>query len=243
MDHEQRMKELRARGGAGAITMFKEELARQGLRRGMVKVADLCAWDKSELWNYNFPEMLIPECEFVQAELLFELVATKGTADWRLQSLTKSTDPIESRWALRKLDFQRLFYEKVKAGKLQLFDDMTYKPLSPQLSAKDLDRLSAWISDDEGDDTPSGSSKGETKSLEADGEMAGLRPPLQQRFQEEEIVRVLIKGGYDPKAIPRRAAGKPGAKKFARDRLKFPTRVFDKAWERLRADGEIQDTP
>jgi hypothetical protein len=85
MDHGQRMNELRARSSTGPITMFNEERARHGLRRSMVRVADLCAWDESELWGYEFPKILNNDCEFIQAELLFVLVPRYlDSKDWRL---------------------------------------------------------------------------------------------------------------------------------------------------------------
>ncbi|MEI7956870.1 MAG: hypothetical protein WCJ66_17025 [Verrucomicrobiota bacterium] len=71
--------------------------------------------------------------------------------------------------------------------------------------------------------------------------VASKRPLQQQLFQEQEIVRVLRAAGYDPQALPNRAAGKPGAKADARGRLKFTKSVFDKAWERLRDSKEIKD--
>lgn len=72
---------------------------------------------------------------------------------------------------------------------------------------------------------------------------ASKRPLQQQLFQEQEIVRALREAGYDPQALPSRAAGKPGAKADARGRLKLTPSVFKKAWERLRQSGEIKDAP
>ena len=71
--------------------------------------------------------------------------------------------------------------------------------------------------------------------------VANKRPLQRQLFQEQEILRVLRDAGYDPQALPNRAAGKPGAKADARGRLKFTRSVFDKAWERLRESKEIKD--
>ncbi|MBL8393832.1 MAG: hypothetical protein JNK99_03645, partial [Candidatus Accumulibacter sp.] len=52
------------------------------------------------------------------------------------------------------------------------------------------------------------------------------RPLLQQLFQEEEILRVLRKLGYDPRQLPKPAPGCRGPKAACRNALKFPTKVF-----------------
>jgi hypothetical protein len=67
------------------------------------------------------------------------------------------------------------------------------------------------------------------------------RPMLQQAHQEAEILRVLSELGCNPKALPRNVPGKRGVKADARGRLSFSTGVFDKAWDRLRAAGDIAD--
>lgn len=69
------------------------------------------------------------------------------------------------------------------------------------------------------------------------------QPPKTQRWQEDEILRVLRGLGYDPKALPRNPPGSPGAKAQARAQLTFTSKVFDKAWERLRQFGDIADAP
>jgi hypothetical protein len=65
------------------------------------------------------------------------------------------------------------------------------------------------------------------------------RPPLQQAFQESEILRVIGELGYDAKALPKDIPGNPGVKSEVRSKLTFTKTVFDKAWERLSANGEI----
>lgn len=61
-----------------------------------------------------------------------------------------------------------------------------------------------------------------------------------QRHQEHEILRVLSDMRYDPKRLPDREKGKPGIKAAVRAKLKGMTKsVFDHAWDRLRAGGEI----
>lgn len=73
----------------------------------------------------------------------------------------------------------------------------------------------------------------------AASEQAG---PLQsrQRYQEQEILRVLRELGHDPHRLPDTPDGKSGPKAHARAKCpKMSRKVFDKAWQRLRDDGEI----
>jgi hypothetical protein len=62
------------------------------------------------------------------------------------------------------------------------------------------------------------------------------KPLPRQRYQEQEILRMLRNIGFDPMAIP-----KKGAKAAARKKLNFTKSTFEKAWERLRKSGELQD--
>lgn len=66
-------------------------------------------------------------------------------------------------------------------------------------------------------------------------------PPMQQRFQENEILRVIGELGFTATKMPPRETGKRGVKAQVRDELDLSTKVFDKAWERLRADGNIKE--
>lgn len=68
------------------------------------------------------------------------------------------------------------------------------------------------------------------------------RPPPAQRFQEQEILRVICELGLNPLALPREA-GKKGAKAEVRKRLPFTVSVFNGAWARLRVTGSIADAP
>ena len=74
---------------------------------------------------------------------------------------------------------------------------------------------------------------------EADVQSSG---PLQrQRFQETEILRVINELGYTATALPKNKSGKPGVKAAVREKLTFSVTIFNKAWDRLRAQGEIAD--
>ncbi|WP_041645544.1 hypothetical protein [Aromatoleum aromaticum] len=66
-------------------------------------------------------------------------------------------------------------------------------------------------------------------------------PPLIQKWQESEILRVLRERGYDPQRLPRGPAGTPGPKAEVRASLDMTPAVFKKAWERLRWYGDIAD--
>lgn len=76
-----------------------------------------------------------------------------------------------------------------------------------------------------------------------DSQPAPATPAKAHRQQENEILEVLRGLGYDPKALPRNPPGSPGAKARARAQLTFTSKVFDKAWERLRQFGDIADAP
>lgn len=67
------------------------------------------------------------------------------------------------------------------------------------------------------------------------------KPILQQQFQEQEIMRVIRDLSYDPKNLPIQEPGKPGVKSEVRRMLSFSPGVFNKAWERLRGNRDIQD--
>lgn len=66
------------------------------------------------------------------------------------------------------------------------------------------------------------------------------RPMLQQAHQEQEILRVINELGYAATNLPKDQRGKNGVKADVRERLNFSVKVFDKAWERLSADGRIR---
>jgi len=85
----------------------------------------------------------------------------------------------------------------------------------------------------------------ENNALTSQAKTANKKTPIpRQRFQEEEILRVINELGFKPQELPKWEAGKPGVKARVRKVLvtsKFPIKVFDKAWERLRAEGNIKE--
>lgn len=71
-------------------------------------------------------------------------------------------------------------------------------------------------------------------------------PKQRSHARDEEILKLLRKKGYDPLALPPYANDKPGVKAEIRKALGNKglwagTTVFDKAWERLRKNGDIAD--
>jgi hypothetical protein len=75
----------------------------------------------------------------------------------------------------------------------------------------------------------------------ADASSTARSPLPRQRFQEQEILRVLEALGYEPQALPPRIPGRSGVKAAVRAELDFPSNVFDKAWDRLRSEGAIRE--
>lgn len=85
-----------------------------------------------------------------------------------------------------------------------------------------------------------------------DGVDIGSKPAIQAMqksvAQELSILDAIRDAGHEPQRLPKREAGKPGVKSEIRGRLvgkhrDFPKAgtQFDKAWERLRAQGDIKE--
>lgn len=75
-----------------------------------------------------------------------------------------------------------------------------------------------------------------------------LKPVQRSAAQDSQILAVIRKAGHDPLGLPVNEPGKPGVKAKTRAALSgtsqlFPkqSKVFDKAWERLRQNGDIVD--
>ena len=66
-------------------------------------------------------------------------------------------------------------------------------------------------------------------------------PMQRQQFQELEILRVIRELKYGPTKLPKVKQGNPGVKAEVRAKLDLQVGIFDKAWERLRKQGEIKD--
>ncbi len=99
----------------------------------------------------------------------------------------------------------------------------------------------------EGDSTAADS---ETSVLGAPDSKSTERPASVQRQQELAIVEEIRVLGLDPLALPRSIPRKPGPKAHVRQvllanarQLFISVKVFNLAWERLRAVGEIRDAP
>ncbi|AGW91516.1 hypothetical protein N234_15915 [Ralstonia pickettii DTP0602] len=77
------------------------------------------------------------------------------------------------------------------------------------------------------------------------GSNAPAEPPAtplpRQRWQEEEVLRVIRELEYLPEAFPKNQPGKRGAKSEVRERLEWKGSIFNHAWDRLRKDKRIVD--
>ena len=119
----------------------------------------------------------------------------------------------------------RFFYELVRADELdKWFESQNAEYRIQPVSTKSINEL-----DSANEVTPD-------KTLPITN-----NPLMRQRFQETEILRVIGELGFTATKFPQWEAGRRGVKAQVRDELEFPTKVFDKAWERLRADGKIKE--
>jgi len=77
------------------------------------------------------------------------------------------------------------------------------------------------------------------------GSSFASKPKPRQRSQEEAILSAIKDLGLDPQSLPAMPRGKGTVKAKVREALKgdphWGGRVFDKAWERLRADGRVKE--
>lgn len=88
------------------------------------------------------------------------------------------------------------------------------------------------------------------KAIEEPGEFAGTAKPLtRSEAQDNAIIEMLKSLALDPQSLPLNAPGKPGVKAEAWSMLAkrkdiFQSRkVFEHAWDRLRANGGIANKP
>lgn len=79
--------------------------------------------------------------------------------------------------------------------------------------------------------------------------VAQIQPVQRSAAQDAAILNAIREAGHDPLTLPKNDSGKRGIKAVIREELKgkhtlFPKfgRQFDKAWERLRARKEIDDS-
>lgn len=123
-------------------------------------------------------------------------------------------------------DFERLFHADLKCTGLYDKPGDNKLKLAPMLDAA----TRAMVM--EGFDMPT--------PMEQAAPDAGLIPV--QRQQDNAILKWLRDHKHDPKKLQRGEQGKPDVKKDCRDAVLFSSAsVFNTAWDRLRANGEIQD--
>lgn len=77
--------------------------------------------------------------------------------------------------------------------------------------------------------------------IDSEGGQQNVRPLQRQLSQEQEIMRVIRELKYEPTMLPKAKPGTSGVKAAVRDKLNFAPGVFNKAWERLRAQEEIKN--
>lgn len=83
------------------------------------------------------------------------------------------------------------------------------------------------------------------KEKDTVADASGMKPVQRAAAQDAEILAAIHSLLLDPKSIIKGPPGKPGVKAEVRKILEsnplFVGKVFDKAWERLRASKKIQD--
>ncbi|WP_454752269.1 hypothetical protein [Cupriavidus necator] len=112
------------------------------------------------------------------------------------------------------------------------------------LSSEDADKVRVRLGfRASGYTTTAGTLAPQPSNTTAEGNQANLsQKPLQRRLhQEQEILQVISKLGYDPKKLPKQKPGAAGVKSAVRQKLPYSKKVFDKAWERLRSASDIAD--
>lgn len=81
---------------------------------------------------------------------------------------------------------------------------------------------------------------GQQPNQHAPAGRADAQPVQRSAHQEQEILRVISELGHDSTRLPETPRGRPGIKQQVRQRLtKFTDDVFNKAWKRLRNNGQI----
>jgi hypothetical protein len=86
-----------------------------------------------------------------------------------------------------------------------------------------------------------------TETEATEPEQGDLKPVPRFKAQEQAVLTQIAAMGLNALALPRKPAGEPGVKAEVRRALKahplfVGAKIFDKAWERLRASGEIADS-
>ena len=134
-------------------------------------------------------------------------------------------------------------FEAIRAGNLPAYDYRSGKLLSipiPYLTPLGVrpDEVNEWLKTTHWDFI------WDVVGPEAASTDVQLKPIQRQQAQEDTILNCLKGMGVDPFNFPQNQAGKKGGKADVRKKLEgnplfIGTSIFDKAWERLRRNGNI----
>jgi hypothetical protein len=141
-------------------------------------------------------------------------------------------DPDDDRWFFQTMSHRNAIVDAIKAGDIRAVNEFSLMPTTYYIEMPDTQPI-RW------DDFLAFASDLGIPMDTCNEVKNTARPQGQQIHQEREILRVINELGYNPKCLPARKPGKPGAKALVRKSLKLSDGVFNKAWERLRSDGDI----
>ena len=161
--------------------------------------------------------------------------------------------------ALHPIDTKRRFLLAHSKGKLPIHEGGSRFPLEAGETIRDfldllkVTELDAWLRASAGYGFPAGAGAGLEVPLAASVELAPatdqgrrVKPTQALPAQEREILKVIRALGHEPNRLPPRQAGKPWVKSnvwqvIGVSQLFKSQRVFDKAWDRLRASHDIRE--
>jgi len=216
-------------GMKGIKILFEKHLCPREFGSAVFNVPDLLKWAQKK--GFHLPTVPpLDDYDFAQAEYVLTLIAnspchtsTTDEAEAHLktkpelaQHPTAESAPVFLVGADAGEQWRGVLSKAIANGELVLLDRHSLLPVEPAA-------------------IPAANGEAET-----DAKKSNKKPPLQQQFQEQEILRVIGELGIDPKKLPKIEPGKPGIKAKVRQALKFSAKVFDKAWERLRANQDIR---
>ncbi|MDR3005226.1 MAG: hypothetical protein LBV14_13450 [Acidovorax sp.] len=150
------------------------------------------------------------------------------------------------RHELHTLQWESSLSSAAQAGVLVRRDRVTGMPTPYAGEIVSIEDLAAWL-DGNGSNV-------RLKVIDPDGhgqtDTPAPVPAKRARTadQDSAILDAICRHGYDPKALPSWSPGAPGVKALVRGELEgktglFPegSKVFSKAWERMRGSGQISD--
>ena len=200
-------------------------------------------WEEAEIAAYYFDldERLHQIREGLEADLSFAEVEGPPTEVERLRDeLTKFAKTEEKAYAFRCA----IEDELNKGSESDLRKDQALSNNSfAYITLASFDQWAEKLYDRRFLATPDQSSKHASLPLAS---TEAPKPRTRLRDQEKAIIACLSTLGYDPRQLPKNPSGKNGIKKQVRDKIAGSplftgATVFNRAWERLRKDGDIVD--